>query len=168
METYSTSLSGPELVEIAADAHILGIRSKTQLPKEFFDSIGTHAHRLWAVGCFCIGTNQVDLGAAAAAGVTVFNAPFSNTRSVAEITLSEAIALRRKLFQVSADVHAGKWSKTAKGCHEVRGKTLGIVGYGRIGSQLSIMAEALGFKVIFYDGKRALALGNAEEADSLE
>ena len=168
VESHSKSLSGQELLDVAADAHILGIRSKTQLTKEFFDTIGSHAHRLWAVGCFCIGTNQVDLAAAAEKGVTVFNAPFSNTRSVAEKTLCETIALQRRLFMTSSNMHRGKWSKSAVGCHEVRGKTLGIVGYGRIGSQVSVLAEGLGLNVIFYDGKKALSLGTAAACSSLE
>jgi len=137
----SHALSGDELAEVAADCHILGIRSKTMLDKEFFDNVGRRPHRLWALGCFCIGTNQVDLDAATACGVAVFNAPFSNTRSVAEKTLADIISLKRRLFQLSTDMHAGRWEKTAAGSHEVRGITLGIVGYGRIGTQVSVLAE---------------------------
>jgi D-3-phosphoglycerate dehydrogenase / 2-oxoglutarate reductase len=129
VETHSSAYSGQELIDIAADCHILGIRSKTKLTQEFFDAIGDKSHRLWAVGCFCIGTNQVDLAAAASKGVAVFNAPFSNTRSVAEKTVAEVIVLQRKLFQASANLHKGQWTKSAAGCHEVRGKTLGVVGY---------------------------------------
>jgi len=168
VETHSSALSGQELIDVAADCHILGIRSKTQLTQEFFEAVGSQQHRLWAVGCFCIGTNQVDLPGAAAKGVTVFNAPFSNTRSVAEKTIGETIALQRKLFLASSQMHVGKWSKTATGSHEVRGKTLGIVGYGRIGSQVSVLAEGLGFKTLYWDTSKTLALGNAVKADSME
>ncbi|ETW04776.1 phosphoglycerate dehydrogenase, variant [Aphanomyces invadans] len=168
IETYKGALSGQELIDVAGDANILGIRSKTQLDRSFFDSIGWHKHRLWAVGCFCIGTNQVDLASAAKFGVPVFNAPFSNTRSVAEKTLGEIIALQRKLFERSTDLHAGVWKKSATGAHEVRGTTLGIVGYGRIGSQVSVLAELLGMKVVFYDPLKCLPLGNATQLDSLQ
>ena len=166
--TYDRALEGEELLEIAADCHILGIRSKTQLTPEFFDQIGQRPHRLWTVGCFCIGTNQVDLPAAAANGVTVFNAPFSNTRSVAEKTIAEAIALKRRLFERSSQLHRGEWQKSAAGSHEVRGSTLGIVGYGRIGSQVSVLAETLGMKVQFYDVGKRLALGNAVQVNTME
>ena len=140
VQTYDRALEGEELLEIAADCHILGIRSKTQLDENFFQQIGTRPHRLWTVGCFCIGTNQVNLTAASARGVTVFNAPFSNTRSVAEKTISEAIALKRRLFERSSQLHRGEWMKSASGSHELRGSTLGIIGYGRIGSQVSVLA----------------------------
>ncbi len=152
------------LIRHAADAHMVGIRSKTQLTDRFFES----ARRLWAVGCFCIGTNQVDLAAAAAQGVAVFNAPFSNTRSVAEKTICEIIALHRRLFDRSRSMHEGRWMKKAAGAHEVRGRTLGIIGYGRIGSQLSVLAEALGLRVIYSDVAKVLPLGNAQEARSLD
>lgn len=168
VETHKRALSGEELVRVGADANILGIRSKTQLEPEFFNTIGWHEHRLWAVGCFCIGTNQVALADAAAHGVPVFNAPFSNTRSVAEKTLSEIIALHRKLFLRSTELHQGVWTKSATGAHEVRGTTLGIVGYGRIGSQISVLAELLGMKVVFYDPIKCLPLGNAKQVDTLE
>ncbi|KAF0696379.1 Aste57867_12845 [Aphanomyces stellatus] len=167
IETYKGALSGQELIDVAGDANILGIRSKTQLDRAFFESIGWHQHRLWAVGCFCIGTNQVDLAGAAQYGVPVFNAPFSNTRSVAEKTICEIIALQRKLFERSTDLHNGVWKKSATGAHEVRGTTLGIIGYGRIGSQVSVLAELLGMKVVFYDPLKCLPLGNATQVDSL-
>jgi D-3-phosphoglycerate dehydrogenase len=165
---YPSAMSGQELIDVAADAHILGIRSKTQLTKEFFEAVGTKEHRLWAVGCFCIGTNQVDLAAAGDKGVTVFNAPFSNTRSVAEKTVGEAIALQRKLFLASTNLHKGQWTKSAAGCNEVRGKTLGIIGYGRIGTQVSVLAEGLGMKTLYYDSMKTLTLGNATKAESME
>jgi D-3-phosphoglycerate dehydrogenase len=164
VEPVSGSATEDALIERAADAHMVGIRSKTQLTRRFFDA----THRLWAVGCFCIGTNQVDLDAAADHGVAVFNAPFSNTRSVAEKTICEIIALHRRLFDRSRAMHEGRWMKKATGAHEVRGRTLGIVGYGRIGSQLSILAEALGMRVIYHDVARVLPLGNAREAASLD
>ena len=165
--TYDRALEGEELLQVAADCHILGIRSKTQLTPDFFNEIGKRPHRLWTVGCFCIGTNQVDLSAAASKGVTVFNAPFSNTRSVAEKTISEAIALKRRLFERSTQLHRGEWMKSAAGSHEVRGSTLGIVGYGRIGSQVSVLAETLGMKVIFYDVGKRLQMGNATQVTTL-
>ncbi|KAG7387158.1 hypothetical protein PHYPSEUDO_014678 [Phytophthora pseudosyringae] len=168
VETHKRAMSGEELARVGGDAHILGIRSKTQLDPDFFSTVGWHEHRLWAVGCFCIGTNQVALPDAAAAGIPVFNAPFSNTRSVAEKTLSEVIALHRKLFQRSTELHQGIWTKSATGAHEVRGTTLGIVGYGRIGSQVSVLAELLGMKVVFYDPIKCLPLGNARQVDTLE
>jgi D-3-phosphoglycerate dehydrogenase len=168
VETHKRALSGEDLVKIAGDAHILGIRSKTQLDHDFFSTIGWHQHRLWAIGCFCIGTNQVALQDAANVGIPVFNAPFSNTRSVAEKTLAEVIALHRKLFQRSTDLHNGIWNKSANGSHEVRGTTLGIVGYGRIGSQVSVLAELLGMKVVFYDPIKCLPLGNARQVDTLD
>ncbi|KAJ0403228.1 hypothetical protein P43SY_000036 [Pythium insidiosum] len=168
VETHKRALSGNELNNIGGDAHILGIRSKTQLDADFFKSMGWHERRLWAIGCFCIGTNQVALQDAASHGIPVFNAPFSNTRSVAEKTLSEIIALHRKLFLRSSELHEGVWNKSATGAHEVRGTTLGVVGYGRIGSQISVLAELLGMKVIFYDPVKCLPLGNARQVDSLE
>lgn len=168
VEHHQHALSGQELVDVAGDAHILGIRSKTQLTKEFFDTVGWHRRRLWAIGCFCIGTNQIDLDAAASVGVPVFNAPFSNTRSVAEKTVAEVVALHRRLFQRSMDMHSGQWVKSAAHCHEVRGRTLGIVGYGRIGSQVSVLAETMGMSVVFYDPLKQLPLGNARQLPTLE
>lgn len=164
VETHARALSGSELLDAAGDAHLIGIRSKTRLDTGFFE----RATRLWAVGCFCIGTNQVALAEAAARGVAVFNAPFSNTRSVAELTVAEIIALQRGLFPRCARMHRGLWSKSASGAHEVRGRTLGIVGYGRIGSQVSILAEAMGMRVLFFDTARCLPLGNAQAVDSLD
>lgn len=148
----------------AIDAHMIGIRSRTHLDADFF----ARADRLWAVGCFCIGTDQVDLRAAGARGVAVFNAPFSNTRSVAEKTIAEIIALHRRLFDRSAALHRGQWTKSAEGAHEVRGRTLGIVGYGRIGSQVSVLAEALGMRVVYHDTANVLPLGNAQRCDTLD
>lgn len=164
VELHKDSLSEPELIDIAADAHMIGIRSKTNLTRNFFD----HSKHLWAVGCFCIGTNQVDLEAATQHGVTVFNAPFSNTRSVAEKTICETIALQRRLFERSMAMHQGRWTKSASGAHEVRSLTMGIVGYGRIGSQVSILAEALGMRVLYYDTVNRLPLGNAQQVRSLD
>jgi D-3-phosphoglycerate dehydrogenase len=158
------ALTGPALIDEAGDAHILGIRSKTQVTKEYLD----RADRLWAVGCFCIGTNQIDLPAAAAKGVAVFNAPFANTRSVAEMTIAEIVALHRGLFDCSTQVHAGRWRKSSGGRFEVRGRTLGIVGYGHIGSQVSVLAEAMGMHVIFHDIDFKLPLGNARAVGSLD
>jgi D-3-phosphoglycerate dehydrogenase len=164
IETYQKALRGGELAEAAADAYFVGIRSATHLDREFFDS----AARLTGVGCFCIGTNQVDLAAAEERGIPVFNAPFSNTRSVAELVLAEVIVLMRGIPQRNAAAHRGEWLKTATGSHEVRGKTLGIVGYGHIGTQVGVLAESLGMQVIFHDIETRLALGNARQAQSLE
>jgi D-3-phosphoglycerate dehydrogenase / 2-oxoglutarate reductase len=158
------SLTGPELIDAAGDAHMVGIRSKTHLTNAFFEA----TQHLWSVGCFCIGTNQVDLEAAARRGVAVFNAPFSNTRSVAEKTICEIIALHRKLFDRSAALHRGRWMKSAAGAHEIRGRTLGIIGYGRIGSQLSVLAEAMGMRVRYHDVVDVLPLGNAIPAPTLD
>lgn len=163
VETHSKALAGAGLLHAAGDAHLLGIRSKTVLDRAFFEQ----SARLWAVGCFCIGTNQVDLQAAADHGVAVFNAPFSNTRSVAEITIAEVIALHRRMVDRSMQMHRGRWVKSAEGAHEVRGRTLGIVGYGRIGSQVSVLAEAMGMNVLYYDVGNVLPLGNARSAPSL-
>jgi len=148
----------------AGAAHVLGIRSKTTLTAPLLAG----SKRLLAVGCFCIGTNQVALGEASQQGIAVFNSPFSNTRSVAELTIAEIIALHRRMVDQSTGMHAGKWDKSAAGAHEVRGRTLGIVGYGHIGTQVSILAEALGMRVVFYDILSKLALGNARACRSLE
>ena len=156
------SLAGDELVDALRGVHFLGIRSRTRLTA---DVLG-RADRLAAVGCFCIGTNEVDLGAAQGAGIPVFNAPFSNTRSVAELALAEIIMLMRGIPQRNAAAHRGEWSKSAAGAREIRGKTLGIVGYGHIGSQLGILAESLGMRVLFYDIEHKLPLGNAESRGS--
>jgi D-3-phosphoglycerate dehydrogenase len=146
------------LLESIGDAYLVGIRSATQLSARVFE----HAPRLIGVGCFCIGTNQVDLDAAQERGIPVFNAPFSNTRSVAELVLAEIVLLMRGIPQRNAAVHRGGWIKTATGSHEVRGKCLGIVGYGHIGTQVGLLAEALGMRVVFYDIETKLALGNAQ------
>ena len=164
VRTFSGALEGEALINEIKRAHIIGIRSKTQLT----DTVLTQCERLIAVGCFCAGTNQVDLEAAASNGIAVFNSPFSNTRSVAELTLAEIIALHRKLTARSHAIHQGRWEKSASGSHEVRGKTLGIIGYGHIGSQISILGEALGMKVLFFDTLSKLPLGNAQAVGSLD
>ena len=151
------ALSEDELAEMVKDVHLLGIRSKTQVTERVL----TAAKKLQAIGCFCIGVNQVDLLAATRLGITVFNAPYSNTRSVAELVIGAAIMLIRRIPDKNKAAHEGIWMKEAKGSYELRGKTLGIIGYGNIGSQLSILAEALGMKVIFYDIETKMPLGNA-------
>jgi D-3-phosphoglycerate dehydrogenase len=161
--TYSKSLSTEELRKEIKDAHFVGIRSRTQLSEEVLEA----AERLVAIGCFCIGTNQVDLTAAARKGVPVFNAPFSNTRSVAELVMAEVIVLLRGIPQRSAAAHRGEWQKTATGAHECRGKTLGIIGYGNIGMQLGVIAEGLGMKVVYFDVESKLPLGNAQPKATL-
>lgn len=153
-----------ELADLVAGAHILGIRSRTVVDRKLLE----RAPRLLAIGCFCIGTNQVALEEAALRGVPVFNAPHSNTRSVAELVIGLVVMLRRDIFRKSMEVHTGRWPKTAKGSHELRGQTLGIVGYGHIGSQVSVLAEALGMRVIFFDIQPKLPLGNAQPVASLE
>ena len=163
VETLSGALEGEELKARLADVHFLGIRSRTQLTADVFAA----APRLVAVGAFCIGTNQIDLGAAREHGVAVFNAPYSNTRSVAELVLAEAILLLRGVPEKSAVAHRGGWLKSAENAFEIRGKTLGIVGYGSIGAQLSVLAEALGMHVAFYDVVTKLPLGNARQVRSL-
>ena len=163
IESISGALEGDALKAKIADAHFIGIRSRTQLSADVF----AHAHKLAAVGCFCIGTNQVDLNAAREKGIAVFNAPFSNTRSVAELVLAEAILLLRGVPEKSAVAHRGGWLKSADNSYEIRGKTLGIVGYGSIGTQLSVLAEGLGMHVVFYDVVTKLALGNAHQISDL-
>lgn len=164
IEYITTALSEPELIEKIRNAHFVGIRSRTQLTRSVFE----HANRLIAVGCFCIGTNQVDLAAAQEFGVAVFNAPFSNTRSVAELVIAEAILLLRDIPNKNAGCHRGEWKKSAEGSFEIRGKTLGIVGYGSIGSQVSVLAESLGMKVVFFDTVSKLPLGNAKSCKNLD
>lgn len=157
----------PEPAELArhlADAHILGIRSRTRLNEEVIAG----AERLFCIGCFCIGTNQVALQAAKRRGIPVFNAPFSNTRSVAELVIGEIILLMRRIPEKSALAHAGAWRKSVQGAREVRGRTLGIIGYGHIGSQVSVLAEALGMQVRYFDIVEKLALGNARPCASLD
>jgi D-3-phosphoglycerate dehydrogenase len=163
IESISGALEGAALLSKIADAHFVGIRSRTQLTADVF----AHAHKLSAVGCFCIGTNQVDLDAARERGIAVFNAPFSNTRSVAELVLAEAILLLRGIPAKSAAAHRGGWLKSADNAYEIRGKTLGIVGYGSIGMQLSVLAEGLGMQVVFYDVVTKLTLGNAKQIPTL-
>jgi D-3-phosphoglycerate dehydrogenase len=158
------ALSEDELVKAVKDVHLLGIRSKTQITKKVLDS----ASKLQAIGCFCIGTNQVNLKEATKQGITVFNAPYSNTRSVAELVIGLSIMLIRRIPDKNAAAHNGIWNKEAKGSFEMRGKTLGIIGYGSIGSQLSIMAESLGMKVRFYDTETKLPLGNAIACKTLK
>jgi D-3-phosphoglycerate dehydrogenase len=158
------ALDEDELVEAVADVHLLGVRSKTQVTERVLAA----APHLLAVGAFCIGTNQIDLAAATARGVSVFNAPFSNTRSVVEMAIAELIALTRRLFEKNTSMHQGIWDKSAAGAHEVRGRTLGIVGYGNIGTQLSVLAESMGMRVLFYDTADRLALGNAQRSNSLK
>ncbi|HEX6241093.1 MAG TPA: phosphoglycerate dehydrogenase [Polyangiales bacterium] len=163
VERVSGSLPDAELKRRVADVHVLGIRSKTQVTA----AVLAEARRLLTLGCFCIGTNQVDLGAANVRGVPVFNAPFSNTRSVAEMTIAEIVMLARQLGDRSNEVHLGKWRKIATGSFEVRGKTVGIVGYGHIGRQVGVLAEAMGMKVIFYDRMTKLPMGNNRSCTSL-
>lgn len=163
IEYYKGALNEDELKNAIKDARFIGIRSRTKLSKDIIDS----APKLAAIGCFCIGTNQVDLAAAAQKGIPVFNAPFSNTRSVAELVLAETILLLRRIPEANAQAHIGKWNKIAVGSYEARGKRLGIIGYGHIGSQLSVLAESLGMKVYFYDVETKLPLGNAKQMPSL-
>jgi len=162
--THAKSLSGDELLAAIADAHFVGVRSRTQLTAEVLQ----HARRLVAVGCFCIGTNQVDLKEAMRLGVPVFNAPFSNTRSVAELVLAQIIMLMRGIPEKNAVLHRGGWVKSAADSFEVRGKTLGIIGYGHIGTQIGVLAEQLGMRVIFTDIEAKLPLGNAQAMSSLD
>jgi D-3-phosphoglycerate dehydrogenase / 2-oxoglutarate reductase len=164
VEIHAKSLSEDQLVAAASDAYILGIRSATQITAKVLEN----APKLMAIGCFCIGTNQVDLDAAQDRGIPVFNAPFSNTRSVAELVLAEAILLLRGIPARSAAAHRGAWAKTATGSHEARGKTLGIIGYGHIGTQVGVLAESVGMRVIYFDIETKLALGNARPAGSLD
>ncbi len=164
VERLDRALAEDELVERLAGVSVLGLRSNTNLTARALEA----SSELLAVGAFCIGTNQIDLAAASERGVAVFNAPFSNTRSVVELALSELIALTRRLTDKNTDMHAGVWDKSAVGSHEVRGRKLGIVGYGNIGSQLSVLAEALGMRVLFFDTADRLALGNARRCGTLD
>ncbi|MCW7760702.1 phosphoglycerate dehydrogenase [Photorhabdus luminescens] len=163
IEYHKGALDSKELKEAIRDTHFVGIRSRTQLTEDIFQA----AEKLVAVGCFCIGTNQVDLKAAAKRGIPVFNAPFSNTRSVAEMVLGELLLLLRRIPLANARAHRGVWDKQAKGCYEVRGKKLGIIGYGHIGTQLGILAENIGMDVYFYDIENKLPLGNAHQVRHL-
>lgn len=164
VDYLKTALAEDELIERLQDAHFVGLRSRTQLTRRVFEN----APKLIAVGCFCIGTNQVDLKAAQEHGVAVFNAPYSNTRSVAELVIAQAILLLRDIPAKNAAAHRGEWLKSAAGAYEIRGKTLGIIGYGAIGSQLSVMAEGLGMRVIFYDVVSKLPMGNATQYKSMK
>jgi D-3-phosphoglycerate dehydrogenase / 2-oxoglutarate reductase len=163
-QRLSKALPEDELIDAIKNVHILGIRSKTQITSAVLKA----ASKLQAIGCFCIGTNQVDLSTATESGVAVFNAPYSNTRSVAELVIGAAIMLIRRIPDKSTAAHKGGWQKDAKGSYELRGKTLGIIGYGNIGSQVSVLAEALGMKVIFFDVERKLPLGNAMDMKTLK
>lgn len=164
IEYFTHSLSGEDLIEKISNVHFVGIRSRTQLTAEVFAA----ARKLVAVGCFCIGTNQVDLQAATRRGIAVFNAPFSNTRSVAELVLAQAILLLRGVPEKSARAHRGDWNKSAKDSYEIRGKKLGIIGYGNIGTQFSVLAESLGMDVYFYDVVSKLSIGNATQVGTLQ
>jgi D-3-phosphoglycerate dehydrogenase / 2-oxoglutarate reductase len=164
IDYIKTALAGDELVQRIKDAQFVGLRSRTQLTAEVL----AQCPKLIAVGCFCIGTNQVDLQAAQERGVVVFNAPYSNTRSVAELTIAQAILLLRDVPRKNALCHRGQWDKSATGSYEIRGKTLGIIGYGAIGSQVSVLAEGLGMKVVFFDVISKLPMGNASQAVSLD
>jgi D-3-phosphoglycerate dehydrogenase len=158
------ALSESELMDAVKDIHLLGIRSKTRVTRKILEA----APKLQAIGCFCIGVNQVDLDAATKNGVVVFNAPYSNTRSVAELVIGASIMLIRRIMDKNKAAHEGIWLKEASGSYELRGKTLGIIGYGNIGKQVSVLAEGLGMKVIFYDTETKLPLGNAEDRKSLK
>jgi len=164
VEAAKSAISEAELVERVREVDVLGIRSKTQITPRVLDE----AHRMMAVGAFCIGTNQIALGHANHRGVPVFNAPFSNTRSVAELILAEVVMLSRHLGDRSREVHEGRWRKVASGSHEVRGRTIGIVGYGHIGSQIGVLAEAFGMRVVFFDISAKLPMGNNRAMPSLE
>lgn len=164
VEYLKTAIPEEELIDKIKDAHFVGIRSRTQLTRRVFEN----APKLIAVGCFCIGTNQVDLVAAQEHGVAVFNAPYSNTRSVAELVIAQAILLLRGIPEKNAACHRGGWLKSAEGSFEIRGKTLGIVGYGSIGTQVSVLAEALGMNVLFFDVVAKLPLGNATQVRTLD
>ncbi len=164
IERHSVAWSEEELLKNIDDVQVIGIRSKTQITEKVIK----HAPKLKAIGCFCIGTNQVDLEAATLAGVTVFNSPYSNTRSVAELVIAESIMLMRKIPLRDKKAHQGMWLKDAKESYEVRGKKIGIVGYGHIGSQVSVLAENLGFNVLYYDIEPKLPMGNATRVRSLD
>ena len=164
VEYQKKALDGDALLEKIENVHFIGIRSRTHLTREVL----SHAHKLIGIGCFCIGTNQVDLQAAAELGIPVFNAPYSNTRSVAELVPGEYLQLLRDIPARNALLHRGGWNKAATGCFEARGKTLGIIGYGHIGTQVGILAESLGLSVVFYDIENKLSLGNAKQVASLD
>lgn len=164
VDCHTGSINKEQLIEIIGNYHVIGIRSKTNLDKDVL----SHATNLIAIGCFCIGTNQVDLEYAQNKGICVFNSPFMNTRSVAELVISLVIGLSRKLGDTNINMHNGIWTKSASGCHEVRGKTLGIIGYGHVGSQVSILAENIGLKVIYYDIANVMSLGNSRKCMTMD
>jgi len=164
VEKVTKALSEDDLIREIKDVHILGIRSKTHVTQKVLDA----ARKLQAIGCFCIGVNQVDLHSATEHGIAVFNAPYSNTRSVAELVIAASIMLIRRIPDKNKSAHEGVWMKESKGSYELRGKTLGIIGYGNIGTQVSVLAEALGMKVTFYDVETKLPMGNAVDAKSLK
>ena len=164
VEFLKSSLPEDQLIEKIKDIHVIGIRSKTKLTEKVL----SNANNLLVIGCFCIGTNQVDLDYAAKRGIAVFNSPFSNSRSVAEQTIAEIICLARQMTDRSMELHNGIWNKVSKGCWEIRGKTLGIVGYGHIGNQLSVLAEAMGMTVIYYDILNLMAMGTARQVNTLD
>jgi D-3-phosphoglycerate dehydrogenase len=164
VETRPASLTEDALCDAIRDVYVLGIRSKTQITKKII----ANAKNLWAIGAYCIGTNQIDLDACLDYGVSVFNAPYSNTRSVVELAMGEMIALSRRMVVSNQAMHQGRWQKSAAGCYELRGKKLGIIGYGNIGSQLSVLAEAFGMNVIYYDRSEKLAIGNAVKCHSMK
>ena len=164
VEYQKKALDGQELLDAIENVHFIGIRSRTHLTAEVLQ----HAKKLIGIGCYCIGTNQVDLEAAAALGIPVFNAPFSNTRSGAELVTGEYLQLLRDIPARNALLHRGGWNKAANGCHEARGKTIGIIGYGHIGTQVGILAEALGLSVLFYDVENKMVLGNAKQVNTLD
>lgn len=164
VEFYKSSLPEDELIEKIRDVHAIGIRSKTKLT----ENVLLHAKNLVVIGCFCIGTNQVNLEFAAKCGVAVFNSPFSNSRSVAELVIAEIIVLARQLGDRSIELHTGTWNKVSAKCWEIRGKTLGIIGYGHIGSQLSVLAELMGMNVLYHDVETIMALGNSKQVLTLD
>ncbi|MEZ4888561.1 MAG: phosphoglycerate dehydrogenase [Chitinophagales bacterium] len=164
VELLDRALSEEELIEKIKSVRLIGIRSKSQITAKVLE----HAKKLLGIGCFCIGTNQVDLETATQDGVAVFNSPYSNTRSVAELVIAETVMLMRGIPEKSTAAHEGRWLKQAEGSFEVRGKTMGIIGYGHIGSQVSVLAESMGLKVLYYDIVPKLPLGNAEPVDTLE
>ncbi|KAF9513289.1 hypothetical protein BS47DRAFT_1344325 [Hydnum rufescens UP504] len=164
VDHFKKAWSEDELVEKISVYHAIGIRSKTKITERVLQ----HAPKLLTIGCFCIGTNQVDLVAAARAGIPVFNSPFSNSRSVAELVVAEIIALARQLVDRAGEMRQGNWNKVSKGCWEIRGKTLGIVGYGHIGTQLSVLAEAFGLRVLYYDVVNIMPLGSAQQVNTLQ
>ncbi|HMP95038.1 MAG TPA: NAD(P)-dependent oxidoreductase, partial [Phnomibacter sp.] len=164
VKKYNGALGEEELIKEIKDVHLIGIRSKTRITRRVLE----HAPKLQAIGAFCIGVNQIDLQAATQHGVAVFNAPYSNTRSVAELVMGASIMLIRRIIDKNNAAHQGTWLKDAKGSYELRGKTLGIIGYGNIGSQVSVLAEVMGMKVIFYDVLTKLPLGNAVACKTLK